>query len=46
MAQNDRDTFDKVGQYNLEEIAILSYQFDKEESLPRKILLYQTDKIR
>tara|TARA_Y100000389_G_scaffold204680_1_gene258835 strand:+ start:5865 stop:7340 length:1476 start_codon:yes stop_codon:yes gene_type:complete len=37
MAQNDRDTFDKVGQYNLEEIAILSYQFDKEESLPRKL---------
>ena len=37
MGQIDRDTFDKVGQYNLEEIAIISYGFDKEESLPRRI---------
>ena len=27
MAQTDRDVFDKVGQYNLDEIAIISYRF-------------------
>ena len=26
MAQTDRDVFDKVGQYNLSEIAIISYR--------------------
>jgi len=36
MAQTDRDVFDKVGQYNLDEIAIISYRF-AEDSLPRRI---------
>jgi len=36
MAQTDRDVFDKVGQYNLDELAIISYRF-AEDSLPRRI---------
>ena len=36
MAQTDRDVFDKVGQYNLSEIAIISYRFS-EDSLPKRI---------
>ena len=36
MAQTDRDVFDKVGQYNLSEIAIISYRF-AEDSKPRRI---------
>ena len=36
MAQTDRDVFDKVGQYNLSEIAIISYRF-ADDSKPRKI---------
>ncbi len=36
MEQTDRDVFDKVGQYNLSEIAIISYRF-AEDSKPRRI---------
>ena len=36
MAQTDRDVFDKVGQYNLSEVAIISYRF-ADDSKPRKI---------
>ena len=36
MAQTDRDVFDKVGQYNLSEIAIISYRQTK-DSKPRRI---------
>ena len=36
MAQTDRDVFDKAGQYNLDELAIISYRF-AEDSLPRRI---------
>ena len=36
MAQTDRDVFDKVGQYNLDEIAIISYRF-ADDNLPRRI---------
>ena len=36
MAQTDRDVFDKVGQYNLDEIAIISYRF-ADDSKPRRI---------
>ena len=31
MAHTDRDVFDKAGQYNLEELTILSYVHDSEE---------------
>ncbi len=37
MAQTDRDVFDRAGQYNLTELAILSYIQDKEDSLPKRI---------
>ncbi len=37
MAHTDRDVFDKAGQYNLEEIRILSYIHEKEEGLPLAI---------
>jgi len=36
MAQTDRDVFDKAGQYNLTELAIISYR-TAEDSLPRRI---------
>jgi len=36
MAQTDRDVFDKVGQYNLTELDIISYRF-ADDSLPRRI---------
>ena len=37
MAHTDRDVFDKAGQYNLEELTILSYVHDSEEGLPVSI---------
>ena len=37
MAQTERDAFDKPGQYNLTELAILSYRQNKEESLPNRM---------
>ena len=37
MAQIERDAFDKPGQYNLTELAILSYRQNKEESLPNRM---------
>ena len=36
MAQTDRNVFDKVGQYDLSELAIISYRF-AEDSLPDRI---------
>ena len=37
MAHTDRDVFDKAGQYNLEQLTILSYVHDSEEGLPVSI---------
>ena len=33
IAHTDRDVFDKAGQYNLEQLTILSYVHDSEEGL-------------
>ena len=35
MATLERDILDKVGKYNLEELKIISYRQDKDESLPK-----------
>ena len=37
MATLERDILDKVGKYNLEELSIISYRQDKDESLPKEI---------
>ena len=36
MAHIDRDVFDKPGQYNLTELAIISYRYS-DDSMPRKM---------
>ena len=37
MATQERDILDKVGKYNLQELSIISYSQDKEESKPKFI---------
>ena len=37
MATLERDILDKVGKYNLQELSIISYSQDKEESKPKFI---------